>query len=259
MASKHHLSHAAELFYGDATNPAMQATNGRPGVPFHPLTKISLGAPVTLDINGLMVDATSTELPNVSTKTYTTATDNTTPLDGAIAAPSTVFLNGENRLVWVLDVPRNVTGVCDHGSAVVATTVTINGYDVYGVPMAETGTFTAGTTQKTFAGKKAFKYIYSFVITSAGNATTNTINLGWGDVLGLPYKLTSKSDFMNAWVDDVIETLGTVTVADTATATATTGDVRGTYLPTAATDGGKVYKVWASFDPSTFGVTQYSV
>jgi hypothetical protein len=249
--SKHHISNASELSFGAAYNPVAYAANGRNGVPITPLTKISLGSPVTLDADGLIVAATSTELPNATTKTYTTATDNTTPLDGAIAAPSTVFLNGADRLVWVLDAPRNITGVVTHSTTTLAMTVTINGYDMYGAPMSEILTFAATATSIAAAGKKAFKYIYSYVITAAGNATTNTLNLGWGDVLGLPYRLPAKSDLMQSWFNEVIEsTAATAVVGDATTATATTGDVRGTVDLNSALDGSAV-SLWCRFDPST--------
>ncbi len=260
--SKHHLSHASQLYFGDAYNAKAFAANERPGAPFNPLTKVSLGSPAVFDADGLIVAATSTELPNAETVTYTTATDGTTPLDGAIAAPSTVFLNGADRLVWVLDVPRNIYGTTTHGSSVVAMTVTISGYDYYGAPMTETLTFTAGTTSKTANGLKAFKYIYSFAITSASDAEANTLNLGWGDVLGLPYALPAKSDFLTngCYFNEVLEaTAPTVVAAVTTTASATTGDVRGTIDLNSATDGSAV-SVWYRTDPAStdtlFGVTQ---
>ena len=258
--AKQHITHASELYFGEGKKAA--SANGRPGAPFNPITKVSLGSPVTLDADGLVKAATSTELPDTTTITYTTATDSTSPLDGAIAAPSTVFLNGANVLVWVLDVPRNITGVMTHGSAVVASTVTISGYDQYGAPMTETLTFTAGTTSKAVAGLKAFKYIYSFAITSAADSTTNTLNMGWGDVLGLPYKLPALSDFFTngTYFNEVLEaTAPTVVAGVTTTATATTGDVRGTVALNSAMDGSAV-SVWYRTDPTSeetlFGVTQ---
>ena len=255
--SKHHISHASELYYGAAYNPAAFAANGRHGIPIHFMSKVSLGSPVTLDADGLIKAATGTELPNTETVIYTTATDNTSPLDGAIAAPSTVFLNGANRLVWVLDVPRNITGVVSHSTTTVAMTVTINGYDVYGAPMQETLTFAATATSIAANGLKAFKYIYSFVITAAADAEANTLNLGWGDVLGLPYKLAAASDIISTLFNGTAEA-STIVVADTTSpATAITGDVRGTIDTTSASDGSAVV-VWASFDAGSFGVAQYA-
>jgi hypothetical protein len=264
MAAKHNISRAGQLFYGNGTNAASQHANERPGIPFHPLTKVSLGSPIALALDGLIKAATSTELPNTATKTYTPATDNVSPLDGAIAAPSTVFLNGTNALVWTLDVPRNITSGIAHASTTIAMSIVINGYDVYKQPMSESLTLTAASSTGTpvvYAGHKAFKYVSSIAITAAADATANTLNVGWGDAIGLPYALPSKSDLQQVWFNDVLEaTAPTVVVADTTSpATATTGDVRGTLDLNSAMDGSAV-AIWARFDPSSnvtqFGVTQ---
>lgn len=262
MASKHHITHASQLYFGDGDKAVAYAANGRPGAPMTPLTKVSLGSPVVFDADGLVKAATSTEMPNNSTKTYTTATDNTSPLDGAIAAPSTVFLNGADVLVWVLDVPRNITTINADSGTTAALTITINGYDMYKQPMSETITSSATATSVVADGLKAFKYIYSFVITSAANATANTLNMGWGDVLGLPYALPLKSDFLTngTYFNEVLEaTAPTVVKADATTATATTGDVRGTVDLSSATNSSAI-SVWYATNPASnvalFGVTQ---
>ena len=260
--AKHSISRAAELYFGDAYNAVAFANNGRAGVPINPITKVSLGSPVTLDADGIIAAATSTELPNAETVTYTGATDGTSPMDGAIAAPSTVFMNGANKTVYVLDVPRNITVAVTHGSSVVAMTILVSGYDQYKMPMSELLTITATGTSKTAAGTKAFKYVESIDLISAGNAETNTLNLGWGDVLGLPYALAAKSDFFTngTFFNEVLEsTAPTVVAAVTSAATTTTGDVRGTVDLNSAMDGSAV-SVWYKTDPSSnttlFGVTQ---
>lgn len=260
--AKHNISRASELFFGDGVNSVSYARNGRPGAPINPLTKVSLGSPVTLDADGIIAAATSTELPNAATITYTGATDGTSPMDGAIAAPSTVFLNGANVLVYALDVPRNITVAVTHATSVVAMTIVVSGYDEYGVPMSESLSITATGTSKSAAGLKAFKYVYSIALTSAGDSTTNTLNLGWGDVLGLPYKLPALSDFFTngTYFNEVLEaTAPTVVKGDATTATTTTGDVRGTVDLNSAMNGSAV-SVWYRTDPTSnttlFGVTQ---
>jgi len=262
MASKHSLTRASALYYGAGYNAKAFATNERPGAPFMPLTKVSLGSPVTLDADGLVKAATSTEMPNASTITYTTATDGTSPLDAAIAAPSTVFLNGANVLVWVLDVPRNITTINADAGTTAALTIVVTGYDEYGAPMTETITSAATATSIVADGVKAFKYVYSIAITSAADATANTLNMGWGDVIGLPYALPAKSDFFTngTYFNEVLEgTAPTIVKADATTATATTGDVRGTVNLNSAMDGSAV-SVWYRTDPTSnttlFGVTQ---
>lgn len=258
--SKQNISSASEFFVSDLSHPVAIAANGRKGIPVDFPTHVSLGTPGVAVADYIIKAATSTELPNASTKTYTTATDNTSPLDGGAAAPSTLFLDGADRLVWVLDVPRALTGVMTHGSAVVASTALISGYDVYGNPMTELMTFTAGTTSKTVAGKKAFKYIYSVAITAATDATANTFNLGTNEVLGLPYRLAAKADFIlnGTYFGDTLEaTAPTVVKADATTpATTSTGDVRGTVDLNSTLDGSEVVVLYFAAKTSHLGVTQ---
>ena len=260
--AKQSVSKASQLYFGSAYSPKAFAVNERVGVPFNPLTKVSLGSPAVLDADGLIVAATGTELPDTETVTYTPATDGTSPLDGAIAAPSTVFLAGADRSVWVLDVPRNITGVVSHAGTSVAMTVLISGYDYYGQAMSELLTFGASASDVPAAGAKAFKYISSIAITAAADAEANTLNMGWGDVLGLPYALPAKSDFLTngCYFNEVLEgTAPAVVAAVTTTATTTTGDVRGTVDLNSACDGSAV-SVWYKTDPTSeatlFGVAQ---
>lgn len=259
MATKHHISHASELYFGEATNPVALARNERAGIPLTGITRVSLGSPIAPDADGLIDAATSTELPNNSTITYTPATDGTSPLDNADSpAPVTVnFGNDGNVLVWPLDVPRNITVATTTAAA--QTVVTITGYDEYGAKLVETITIALGGTAG--AGKKAFKYVASIAIYSAGDITTDTIDIGFGDVLGLPYRLAAKANLLSTWFNDVQETtLPTVVLADATTPSATTGDVRGTVDLNSASNGSAIV-LYAVFDPSStaslFGKTQY--
>lgn len=110
--------------------------------------------------------------------------------------------------------------------------VTIYGRDYLGQPMAETLTG-AGTTA--VEGLKAFKWIDRATGDVVGGGVT--VNIGWGDVLGLPYK-THKvvGETSRATATGVVtaQSLGTFVIAsEVDPATATTGDPRGTYNPTA--------------------------
>ena len=260
MSTKHHLSSAQELYVGAGYDPRLFGTNGRKGVPVHLLTRVSLGSPIALDADGLIVGATSTELPNNGTKTYTTADDGASPIDNvATPAPSTITTStGATASVWALDVPRNITATST--VAVADTVFTITGYDFWKVKTVEQ--FTIAAAASAGAGKKAFAYIESIAIYSAGDITTDTVTVGWGDVLGLPYKLTSKADAVRVFFNDVLDDSATVVKADaTAPATATTGDVRGTVDTNSASDGSAVV-VWMHVqDTSTpeglRGVAQY--
>lgn len=245
---QHTISHADELFFGSARSPNM--ANGRRGVRLTPIVQIDLGAPLTLDADGLIDAATSTELPDSTTITYTTADLGASPLDGA-------------STTWVLDVPRNVTAAASHASSIVAMTILITGKDYYGQSMSELLTITATGTSKTATGAKAFKSIDSIAITSAADATDNTLDIGWGDTLGLPYRLGGAYDILAKYVDASLEAIssGTQTAGVSTTATTTTGDVRGTWLPATATNDTRRFRIWMKIhDPSSdagaFGVAQ---
>lgn len=260
MAHKHHISHASQLFYGDAYDPVLFANLGRVGVEFKPVIRVSLGTPIVADPDYLVDAATSTELPNNATKTYTPATDGVSPLDNADSpAPAYISTPTGSVLVWPLDVPRNITVATT--SAAADTVVTVTGYDKYLQKLVETITVASG--QSSGAGKKAFAYVSSVAIYSAGDITTDTVDVGVGDVLGLPYKITAKSHLMQVWFDDVYETTApTVVVGSSATVSATTGDVRGTADINGTLNGAKEVVAYMVVDPtdrdSLLGITNYA-
>lgn len=110
----------------------------------------------------------------------------------------------------------------------------VSGYDIYGVPMTET--ITCGAGVNTANGKKAFKYIASVVpqFTDAYNYSVGTTNL-----FGLPIRSDYAGDLTVNYNATLATSITTYVAADTATATATTGDVRGTIGVASATDGTK--------------------
>jgi len=124
--------------------------------------------------------------------------------------------------------------------SVTATTVgtapvfTVAGYDIYGFPMTENLTAVAAST---VSGKKAFKYITSVTPSAADGA--NTFSIGTTDIIGLPIRSDTFGDTVisySASLNPALIASNTGYVAAVTTlATATTGDVRGTYaLQTAA-------------------------
>lgn len=113
---------------------------------------------------------------------------------------------------------RNVTIVLS-GAGTPA--VKVFGLDYLGQPMSET--FTGNGTTPVL-GLKAFKEVTSI----SADATAVTINVGWGNALGLPYAMGA---ILEEYVDGVAPTAGTKTIAILTTQTGTTGDPRGTYLP----------------------------
>lgn len=140
---------------------------------------------------------------------------------------------------YVLDVPRAI-------SATVATTdqsgvnLTITGYDMYGQRMIET---IAGPNNTTVNGKKAFKSVVS--VTADAAVSTNGISIGYADKFGMPFAIADKGYVQCKWNDTLAVDAGTFVDADaTSPATASTGDVRGTYVPSSASDGAKRLIVW---------------
>lgn len=218
------------------------------------IVAIDLGSPETADNDSMIDAATSTELPDTETVTYTPDTDGTSPTDGAQAV-----VTKDGVKYWELDVPRNVSVLTTHGSSIVAMTVTVTGLDQYGETLVEEITVAATGTSATDAGLKAFKWVRSIAFTAAADAEANTSNVGFGDVLGLPAFLPSTGYVLGELEDGVAASAGTLVDGDTLTATATTGDVRGTYDPNSAADGDAGFVLLAALpDPNDKGVPQYA-
>lgn len=163
-------------------------------------------------------------------------------LGGALA--STVLINNVLTPAGVPDVPRNMVGAWT-----TASTVTVTGLDYYGQVQTETQTGTA------FTGKKTFAAITSILSSAAITLAT----FGTGNVLGLPFRVGS-GGISPAMFNDLADA-GTFTAPDlTQPATATTGDVRGTYAPAGTLNGAKFLAISVKvFDNQStvgsFGVT----
>jgi hypothetical protein len=120
-----------------------------------------------------------------------------------------------------------------------ATTFTVDGYDYLGQPMSENFTLNGATP---VLGKKAFKWIRQITYTSIAQ----TMNLGFGAILGLPYK--AGRVISEELAGAVVGTLGTLTAPDlTVPATATTGDPRGTFTPQSTLNGTSILTATLEF------------
>ena len=190
------------------------------------LVTINLGAPDTIDVNGVF-EAVSQTAGAIT-------------LDGALATGGVV----------TFDVPRNI--VID-SAGVVTSPIVFTGTDVHGNVMSETITLN-GTTA--VSGRKAFK-----TITAAANTATisNGAFAGNGDVLGLPVFLPKAGLVLKELQDGAAPAAGTLVAGVDTVATATTGDVRGTYDPNSACNGARTYElVCALEDPAYKGRAQYT-
>jgi len=188
--------------------------------PLHPVN-INLGTPAAADADGVCASQAGTA-------------DTAMTINGALASGG----------VATFDVPRNVVAAWT-----TTATLTVTGTDVDGNTIVETSA--SGTAM---AGKKAFKTITSVV--PSANITGATV--GSGDVFGLPVFLDNVTNVIKEVEDGAAATAGTLVAGDTAVATATTGDVRGTYDPNSAADGSKEFELIALVTSQSYkGVTQY--
>lgn len=116
---------------------------------------------------------------------------------------------------------RNIS--ITNGATMSAGTVfTVAGFDYRGAPMTEA--ITASGSGSATVGAKAFKYVASITPSTAVNGAS----AGIGTLAGLPIR----SDFfayLNVSNNNTAGTSGNFTAAVTSSASATTGDVRGTY------------------------------
>jgi hypothetical protein len=137
-------------------------------------------------------------------------------------------VRNDGTTVIQLDLPRAIKVNC----STTARAFTVSGYDYYGQPMSEVITVSVAGTAVT--GKKAFYQVSGATI--AGSATA--VVIGTSDKLGLPVRVFNVAYIASVKSNDTLaQDAGTFVAADTATATTTTGDVRGTYVPATASDG----------------------
>lgn len=196
-------------------NPSAQLPLGGRG--FGPLGRVYLYDIVPLTLNAANIAASQS--PAAGAIVLTAGTGVTAVVDAF----------GTTR--YTLDVPRAIRYVS--GSNDSGITFTATGYDFYGQSQTETVT---GANAGTATGKKAFSSITGVV---ASGSVAGTLTIGTTDVLGLPVSILDAGYVQDVgWANALARDAGTFVVADaTSPATATTGDVRGTYVPSSASNG----------------------
>jgi hypothetical protein len=163
---------------------------------------------------------------NIAASQTASAAGNLT-LTAGTSAKSVINTSGVT--VIQLNTPRALQVNC----STTARAFTISGYDYYGQAMTEIITVaTAGTAK---FGLKAFYQIASVSI--AGSATACVV--GTTDIFGLPVRCYDAGYIVKVgWNNTLLQNAGTFVAADmTNPATSTTGDVRGTFAPSSASDG----------------------
>jgi len=162
---------------------------------------------------------------------YTTPT--TYILTAVTATSATLTTTAGAAVVTTAGTPTGLT----YTLGVAPQTVTVSGYDYYGQAMTEAITSSASISTAV-NGKKAFYQISSIAV---GGATGTAVTVGTTDIFGLPVRCFDAGYVVKVgWNNTLLQNAGTFVVADmTNPATSTTGDVRGTFTPTSASDGVK--------------------
>jgi hypothetical protein len=167
----------------------------------------------------------------------------TANLPNVVACTATYGLSNHGPDLWnPMALLGRAVSVTAAASATYAT-ATVTGYDVYGFPMSEAITITAGSTVN---GKKGFKYIKSVVLSGGTADTTHAYSVGTADVFAFPLRSDNFGDVLiNSAASLTATTLITAATnylpaVTTTPATTTTGDVRGTFAATSATGANRL-------------------
>jgi hypothetical protein len=174
---------------------------------------------------------------NIATSQYTTGSTALTLTAGtgvtAGAAP-----DGSGSTVLQFDVPRCVSLASTGNMS--ANNFTVVGFDKYGQKMTQT---LAGPNNNTVNTKKAFASVLS--VTPSATDGANNVTVGSSDIFGLDFACADAGYIAPHWANSFSIDAGTLVEADTTNpATASTGDVRGTYAPTSASNGTKRLVIW---------------
>lgn len=253
MTTRHTISHADELYAGDAFLGG-DSPDGRRGLPITHIYVREYGAVAALDNDGIM---SASAAPSDVIATFAVGQNllDSTLCTGALA------LVTANATVITLDVPRNITYLCTTAGS--GKPLIIEGRDEYNQTMVERITPTADDAYS--SGLKAFKYIDKMYTTAA---CTVGMCIGTGKRLGLPYHLSSKGRFLAYYVDGMTPSGGATEVvlvtglelSTEASSSENNPDVRGTFNPVIAPNGTLVFSAMMVVDHTTrnkaYGVPQ---
>ncbi len=197
----------------------------------------------------------------------TAASDTVTGLYTALPCTVPLGQSGTIQMYHPGGMISRCVSITSTTSQVDVTTFVVNGLDVYGFPMTE-NIVTSGTSATTTSGKKAFKLIIS--VTPDKTDGTGNYSVGTLDIFGFPIRSDQYQVGMVAdtalMMNNALITSSTGYLAAVKTvATATTGDVRGTYAVQTASSG--VLKLGVTQSPfpqnlqtavGLYGVAQYA-
>ena len=128
---------------------------------------------------------------------------------------STTEITTATVFAHTLPCPRQITAIVkgDNATEVTAdSTIIINGTNILGKTITETLTFTSNlATAKTTV--KAFKTVTSIVFSAQADGTP-AFDVGWNEVIGLPFMFTEKPFVLEKFTGVVQYTAGTLTIDD---------------------------------------------
>lgn len=170
------------------------------------------------------------QVNNVAVSQHMTAS---TPLTLAAGTGTTYGRNAYGQNVVFLDVTRAVSLTSTANLS--AINFTIVGYDIYGQKLTQV---IAGPNNNTVHTLKTFIQVLS--VTPSATDGTDSVSIGTADVFGFTY-LVPDANYITPKFGEVFAIdAGTFVAPDlTSPATSATGDVRGTYAPSAASNGTK--------------------
>lgn len=164
MVTRHTISYADEVYFGDAYHAPYSSPKSRRGVEASLPYYLNLGAVTAADADGLV---TSVDPASGATLTLRSTVTGMTNTGGVVT----------------LDTARNVTITASGDESTKSALFT--GTDIYGEALSEAITAPNATTVQ---GKKSFKTISSIVMT--GDA--GTITVGFGNIFGLPFRVAAR-------------------------------------------------------------------
>lgn len=220
-------------------------------------------------VTGAVMPLVSTSGTGITTGVSIVRADTGATVTGLLAIDSamTTVKFGTAQTIQIWDptkaLARNIR-VSAQGTASGATFV-IAGYDLYGYPISETitGPVGTGSAYALTEGLKGFKYVAS--VTSNGTATATGIAIGFGDTFSFPLRADRFTELQVAVGNTAIIASTGFTASVTTTATATSGDIRGTYGLQTSSNGVLRLSVYQSPQVSNcstaaglLGVSQYS-
>ncbi len=150
-------------------------------------------------------------------------------------------------LVNKFDVPRNITF---HSTDPEDLIFTVTSTDEYGQKVYE-------EVDGDSHGRKAH---YHNIVVVASGPSVGAVQIGWGPEIGLPCFVPSSAVILKELQDGVeVETPGVILFGDESAASATSGDVRGTYESEVTPDGNRSFGLLCCLpDPGYLGADQFT-